>query len=203
MTKPSTLPRWRGICNTEHTELTVTSQQALDVIPRLADMYDEPFANSSQIPTHLVSAMTRQHVTVALSGDGGDELFGGYNRYQLAQRFWRTLSLLPRPVRHGLAGSLRALSPESWSRLLAILPAGLKPGQAGDKLHKLASVLTLDDAGAIYRRLVTHWEPTSVMPGVEEPKGPLWDASAGEGFPRAARTHAVSRPRHLSCRTTS
>ena len=168
--------------HTEHTELTVTSQQALDVIPQLADIYDEPFADSSQIPTYLVSAMTRQHVTVALSGDGGDELFGGYNRYQLALRFWRTLSLLPRPVRHGLAGTLRALSPEHWSSLLSRLPASLSHPQAGDKLHKLASVLSLNDIDAIYRRLITHWEPAEVMPGAEEPKGVLWDSTLGKDF---------------------
>jgi asparagine synthase (glutamine-hydrolysing) len=167
---------------TEHTELTVTTKEAFDVIPRLPDYYDEPFADSSQIPTYLVSAMTRQHVTVALSGDGGDELFGGYNRYQLAQRFWRNLSLLPGPIRHGLAHALRALPADRWSSLFKLLPAGLRPAQPGDKLHKLASVLALDDIGAVYRRLVTHWEPATLMPGVEEPKGTLWDETLGKDF---------------------
>jgi asparagine synthase (glutamine-hydrolysing) len=168
--------------HTEHTELTVTSKEAFDVIPRLPDYYDEPFADSSQIPTYLVSAMTRQHVTVALSGDGGDELFGGYNRYQLAQRFWRNLALVPRPIRHGLAQALRALPADRWSGLFNLLPAALRPAQAGDKLHKLASVLALDDIGAVYRRLVTHWEPAVLLPGVEEPKGPLWDETLGKDF---------------------
>jgi asparagine synthase (glutamine-hydrolysing) len=163
--------------------MIVTGQQALDVIPKLPDMYDEPFADSSQIPTHLVSAMTRRHVTVALSGDGGDELFAGYNRYQLANRLWRGLSLLPRPVRSGIAAAMTAISPDRWSRLLASLPQRLRPGQIGDKLHKLASTLTVDDADALYRRLVTHWEPAEIMPGTAEPRGLLWDRSVAKDFP--------------------
>jgi asparagine synthase (glutamine-hydrolysing) len=168
---------------TQHTELTVTAKQAIDVIPQLADMYDEPFADSSQIPTFLVSAMTRQHVTVALSGDGGDELFGGYNRYQLAQRFWRNLALVPRPLRHAFAQALRALPADRWSSLFNLFPARLRPAQPGDKLHKLASVLALDDVGAVYRRLVTHWEPATVMPGTDERKGALWDETVSDDFP--------------------
>ena len=167
---------------TEHTELTVTAKDALDVVPHLPDYYDEPFADSSQIPTYLVSAMTRRHVTVALSGDGGDELFGGYNRYRLAQRFWRTLSMLPQPVRHSLAQGLRALPPDRWSRLSEILPQQVRPRQAGDKLHKLASILALDDVGALYRRLVTQWDPATVMPGENEPKGVLWDPTLANDF---------------------
>jgi len=168
---------------TEHTELIVTAKDALDVVPRLPEFYDEPFADSSQIPTYLVSAMTRQHVAVALSGDGGDELFGGYNRYRLAQRFWRTLSMLPQPIRRGFAQGLRAMPPDRWSRLFDILPPQMRPRQAGDKLHKLASILALDDVGALYRRLVTQWDPSTVTPGVVEPKGLLWDTTLGSDFP--------------------
>ena len=100
----------------------MTAQEALDVIPRAAGMYDEPFADSSQIPTFLVSAMTRQHVTVALSGDGGDELFAGYNRYQLDAALLARLSLLPRAIRQGMAAAMTSVSPDRWSRLLGFLP---------------------------------------------------------------------------------
>ncbi|MGB6758254.1 MAG: asparagine synthase (glutamine-hydrolyzing) [Xanthobacteraceae bacterium] len=168
---------------TDHTELTVTSKEALDVIPRLADFYDEPFADSSQIPTYLVSAMTRKYVTVALSGDGGDELFAGYNRYQLTQRFWRSLSLMPRAVRKGAAAALSAVRPDRWTQILSALPSRLRPPQAGDKVHKAAAVLRLDSADAVYRRLVSHWEPSEIMPQVAEPRSILDDATVAKDFP--------------------
>jgi len=168
---------------TEHTELMVTSREALDVVPRLADMFDEPFADSSQIPTYLVSAMTRKHVTVALSGDGGDELFAGYNRYQLASRFWRMLSLMPVPMRKVAAGAVTSVSADRWDSLARALPFGLAPPMAGDKLHKAASVLNMPDADALYRRLVSHWDPRAVMPEVAEARGLLWDRSVRKDFP--------------------
>ncbi len=168
---------------TDHTQLTVTAKDALDVVPKLSEFYDEPFADSSQIPTYLVSAMTRRHVTVALSGDGGDELFAGYNRYQLATRTWRALALLPRSLRSAMSGAITRISADRWSKLLAFLPAQMRFGQIGDKLHKLASVLSVDDDNALYRRLVTHWEPADIMPGALEAKGMLWNPQVTADFP--------------------
>jgi asparagine synthase (glutamine-hydrolysing) len=168
---------------TEHTELIVTSRQALDVVPQLAQMYDEPFADSSQIPTYLVSAMTRHHVTVALSGDGGDEVFAGYNRYQLTSRFWRMLSLMPEPMRRVIASAVTSVSSERWNQLAGVLPPSMSPPLAGDKLHKAASILGVSDADALYRRLVSHWEPGEVVPGIAEPRGLLWDSSVRGDFP--------------------
>ena len=168
---------------TDHTELTVTAKEALNVIPQLPDMYDEPFADSSQIPTHLVSAMTRRHVTVALSGDGGDELFGGYNRYQMTGRLWRSFALLPASMRHTLAGLLTAVSPDRWSQMLSIVPASTRPRQVGEKLHKFATVLRAEGDTDLYRRLVTHWDPSRVIPGATETKGVLWDPQIEQDFP--------------------
>jgi asparagine synthase (glutamine-hydrolysing) len=168
---------------TDHTELTVTAKETLDVIPRLPDMYDEPFADSSQIPTHLVSVMTRRHVKVALSGDGGDELFAGYNRYQLTTRLWRSFSLLPGPIRHALAHALTSISADRWSQILSIVPASVRPGQAGDKLHKFAAVLCAKGDTDLYRRLVSHWNPSLVVPGAVEPRGMLWDSQIERDFP--------------------
>jgi len=147
---------------TEHTELYVTAEQALDVIPRLPTMYSEPFADSSQIPTYLVCAMTRQHVTVALSGDAGDELFAGYNRYQLTTDWWRGLARVPRPLRRVIGSALTRWPAARWNRVLRLLQPLIPPlaGQAnaGDKLIKAAGVLDAQDVVELYQRLNTHWE---------------------------------------------
>ena len=168
---------------TEHTALTVTAREALDVIPHLPEWFDEPFADSSQIPTHLISALTRRHVTVALSGDGGDELFAGYNRYRLATRLWRGLNLLPFPLRSALARTATAVSPDVWTNLLSGLPGPRLPGQIGDKIHKAATLLAERDPGEVYLRLVTHWDPAAVAPGADETRGILFDKDIAGEFP--------------------
>jgi len=168
---------------TEHTELYVTPQQALDVIPRLPTLYDEPFADSSQIPTFLVAQLARQHVTVALSGDGGDELFGGYNRYFWARQLWRRIDGMPRLARALAARGLRALPPAWWNRLFALagplVPGRLRYANPGDKLHKLAGLLAAERPEAIYRHLVSHWDdPASMVIGATEPPTAVTDPAA-------------------------
>jgi asparagine synthase (glutamine-hydrolysing) len=142
---------------TDHTELYVTAKQAMDVIPLLPTMYDEPFADSSQIPTYLVSALARQHVTVSLSGDGGDELFGGYSRYVAAHAVWNRLSAVPAPMRRLAARGITAISPQVWSNIFNALPCRRFKGMFGDKLHKGARVMSSDSIDALYIGLVSHW----------------------------------------------
>lgn len=168
---------------TDHTELYVDPARAREVIPQLPEMFDEPFADSSQIPTYLVSQMTRRHVTVSLSGDGGDELFAGYNRYTLARDLWRRVGWMPRPLRRAAAGMIRAVPPSAWTRLFEAVPAALRPPQAGDKLHKLAGVLG-GGPGELYRSLVSQWpDPAALVPGAREPEGPLSDMSVAASVP--------------------
>jgi asparagine synthase (glutamine-hydrolysing) len=160
---------------TDHTELYVTSDEARGVIPMLADMYDEPFADSSQIPTYLVSKLTRQSVTVALSGDGGDEVFAGYNRYFHGQRFTRGMNVCPDPLKGVCKGLIHLFTPDQWSMINKALPDRLKIPQFGDKMYKLAALLSADQ-GTIYRRLVSHWEtPESLVRGASEPESLLLD----------------------------
>lgn len=168
---------------TEHTELYVRPEDALAVIPRLPSMYCEPFSDSSQIPTFLVSQMARQHVTVALSGDGGDELFGGYNRYLSARKVWGQMQRLPGFARHAAAGLLHALPPATWDRLFdlakPLLPKRLHLATPGDKAQKLADVLALADGHAFFHQLTSHWkDPASIVIGAREPQTLLTNSSA-------------------------
>jgi asparagine synthase (glutamine-hydrolysing) len=156
---------------TDHTELYVTAEQARDVIPRLPTLYDEPFSDSSQIPTFLVSQLARQYVTVSLSGDAGDELFCGYNRYQMTANLWRKLAAVPLPLRKLMAKGLTSVSPQSWNRLAGLMPRSAQFANVGDKIHKGAGVLASQSVNALYFGLVSHWhDPSSVVIGGHEPR---------------------------------
>lgn len=158
---------------TDHNEFYVTPDDAMKVIPDLSEIYDEPFSDSSQIPTYLVSKLTRQHVTVALTGDGGDEVFAGYSRYFLADRLDRAIRLMGRPGCKVLQRSINLCSADSWSKILGHLPGRLNIPQIGDKLYKLADVL-VDDRYARYIKLVSHWDkPDEVVLDALEAKSAI------------------------------
>ncbi|GMU52089.1 MAG: asparagine synthetase B [Candidatus Xenobia bacterium] len=162
----------------EHTELYISWEEAMNVVPLLPTLYDEPFSDSSQIPTYLVSQLARTQVTVCLTGDGGDEGFGGYNRYVWATRVWRRMGRLPTGLRRILAGLLSLLPPNTWNdlyrRLAFLLPARWSQRLPGDKLQKLAAVLSASGPKELYRGIVSHWsEPTSVVLDAEEPASAL------------------------------
>ena len=165
---------------TDHTELYVTPQDAMAVIPRLPQLYDEPFGDSSQIPTFLVSELTRRHITVSLSGDGGDELFGGYTRYFNCQLIWNRLMTIPAPLRRVLAFGIHSVSPSQWTALVRymtpLLPKRLRMTLPGDKLYKLANLLIMAGPETLYHRLISQWpDPTAVVLGSVEPSTPVTD----------------------------
>ena len=165
---------------TEHTELYVTDADARAVIPQLPDIYDEPFADASQIPTFMVSQLTRQHVKVALSGDGGDELFAGYNRYVFVARFWQRLQVLPLPLRRLAASVLSCPSPAAWDaffeRVGPLLPRHMIPALPGQKMYKVASILPSRSLLALHGRLVAQWvNPQAVLNARWFHDGLLWE----------------------------
>jgi len=152
---------------TEHTELYVTPAAALEVVPQLPAIYDEPFADISQIPTFLLARLARAQVTVSLSGDGGDELFGGYNRYLGAQRWWPRLAAWPAWSRRAAAAALLGLPPARWdalARLAAAASGGrLRADALGDKVQKLAAVLRVPDGAALHQQLISHWSAADAL----------------------------------------
>lgn len=165
---------------TDHTELYVSPAEAMAVIPDLPAIFDEPLADVSQIPTYMVSRLARGQVTVALSGDGGDELFAGYTRYLLADKLRRTLHLLPAPGRRALAGLIERVAPRHWDGLLGLfgplVPRGARD-RPGDKLHKLSPLMKCADPIELYRALFSQWrDPAAVVKGCTEPPTPFTDA---------------------------
>lgn len=170
---------------TAHTEIYVQPSDALNVIPDLPDIYDEPFADSSQIPTYLVSRLARQHVKVALSGDAGDELFGGYNTYRFVPAMWRRINRIPRPLRRVTASSLSSVHPNHWDTVLdlfrAISSKGTLQNTTGQRIHRLAELLQTQTPEAFYHELSSHWNnPDHVVIGSVEPTTLL---NASEDWP--------------------
>ena len=158
---------------TDHTELYVNADDALNIIPRLALLYDEPFADCSQIPTFLVSQLAQQQVTVSLSGDGGDELFCGYNRYVMTKQFWSNLSKLPAPFRDRLGKMILAMPPKLFNwiaySLMNIVPNQYKLAAPVEKIRKGAAMLSSGSIESLYRRMVSHWDdPTRLVIGACE-----------------------------------
>lgn len=169
---------------THHTELYAEPNHALDMVEKLPYWYDEPFADSSQIPTALVCELTKRHVTVVLSGDGGDELFAGYNRYALGLDMWNKANIAPYPIRKLMASALLRQPTSRLDTLGRLLPARWQRPQLGNKLHKFANAILLDDPDDMYRRMLSHWhEPDEVVIGANEPKGILWDTSVVRSIP--------------------
>ncbi|MEE2983217.1 MAG: asparagine synthase (glutamine-hydrolyzing) [Pseudomonadota bacterium] len=159
---------------TDHTELYVDAAEAREVIPQIPAIYDEPFADSSQIPMTLVSRLARRQVTVAMSGDAGDELFAGYLRYTLAVNLWRRVHHVPLALRGAAASFLHRISPRTWDGLLRplypLLPPRMRHATPGDKLHKLARLLPLQRPMDLYLRLISLWsEPDEIIIGAREP----------------------------------
>lgn len=159
---------------TDHTELYLSAREAMDVIPLLPRMYDEPFADSSQIPTYLVSKLARGSVTVSLSGDGGDELFAGYNRYVVSRSYWNSVKWVPKPVRRTVARMIYSVPPSHLDRMYAwfkpVIPFKKRLLSAGEKAHKMAGFIESPDQQSMYMRILSHWSPAEVVVGSTEPE---------------------------------
>ena len=168
---------------THHTELYVNDKQAQDVISRLPEIYDEPFSDSSQIPTYLISAMTKEHVTVALSGDGGDEVFAGYNRYFQVNNLEFLFKYFPLWGKKITAKMIKRISPHYWDEIFKLVPQQYRPSQAGEKMHKLANILPLDYQ-SFYKNMISHWqEPDGIIINGKEKPALFNDLSLITGFP--------------------
>jgi asparagine synthase (glutamine-hydrolysing) len=174
---------------TDHTEVLVTGRDALAVVPRLAEMFDEPHADTAQIPAYLICGVARRDVTVALSGDGGDEVYGGYNRYTHGEGMMQRMLQVPRPARRAIAAGIGALSPGAWDRahraVAPVLPGGLRHRLPGEKLHKVARLMHADSVPHMYRSLVSVWpRPECLVAMPRAGDDPVERVLESDGFPR-------------------
>ncbi|APO51413.1 asparagine synthase (glutamine-hydrolyzing) [Bradyrhizobium diazoefficiens] len=158
---------------TDHTTFPVSGADALDVVPKLAEMYDEPFADSSQIPTHIVSALTRKHVTVALSGDGGDELFSGYGRYQSTANFWRPRAKIPLALRRLVSSSICAVPPSTYNSIARYVPHFRRVPRVGQKAHRLAQILSMSSINSVYYQVLSQ-NQDNLVKGSQEVRTACW-----------------------------
>lgn len=169
---------------TDHTELYVTSDLAMDLVEKLPYWYDEPFADSSQLPTALVCSLTKNHVTVVLSGDGGDELFAGYSRYFYGMGLWDKANIASSRLRNLIAYFILSQSVSRLDSIGRMLPSRWRCPHAGLKLHQFANSILNEDPDEIYRRMLSHWHtPDDIVIGGEESKGILWDKSVAKSIP--------------------
>jgi asparagine synthase (glutamine-hydrolysing) len=167
---------------TEHTTVAMTAQDVFDLVPRVPDIWDEPFSDSSQLPTHLVATVARRAVTVALSGDGGDELFAGYNRHAWLDRVWRFAAPLPPSVRRGVGSTLRRIPPGAIDATAARLPARWQTRLPSTKVAKLGRVLQASSVDGAYQALVSHWEdPAALVLGAERSSADGHSQPVGNG----------------------
>lgn len=168
---------------TDHTAVYLSGEETLAVIPEMPGIYDEPFADSSQIPTYLVSKVARTKVSVSLSGEGGDELFAGYNRYFWGERLWNRLRRLPLSARSALGGALTRVSPDRWDSIVGVagkaLPSRYAVINPGHKIHKVAGLVQADSADEMYRLSMSHWHHPSAITGVPEPEMAITSANRG------------------------
>lgn len=165
---------------TNHTEFYLRADDAVSIIPHLPEIYDEPFADSSQIPTILVSRMTKQHVSVALSGDGGDELFAGYPRYQITAGLWARIEKLPLPARRVMASSLRSLSSKGWDNVCSILPGTVRAKVNGRRIYRMSELLASKSLAEMYTGLMSQWQPDDYVvlgAGGQGPNVICWESA--------------------------
>jgi asparagine synthase (glutamine-hydrolysing) len=188
---------------TEHAELYVTAEQARDVIQRLPTLYSEPFSDASQVPTFLVSQLAKQHVTVSLSGDAGDELFCGYTRYRIAPSMWNKMAVVPAPLRNLAAMGITRISSNSWTGLAAVakrlLPHAVREVNVGHKLQKGAEILKSKSFDEVYLRLMSHWDNSAsvVIGGHEPPTSMTGNAPSFQGLNDIQRMMALDMITYL------